>query len=130
MPGTVIFPTDEVAPDNEIEFSEEFNPTASYQKPIERVVQNELKGGVKITEGPYLLEARYRSGIRGHESTVMHWAGVETEGGQEPPVGRFFEAKDISKTPPREGLIVGHAGLVERAANAYERHQEHKVFPN
>lgn len=120
VPGSTILPSDEVTDDDLIDFkNEDFNPLDSYRSPLDRIVAEELRGGIDIVEGPYLLEARHRAGIRGPESTVMFWAEVETVDGLVLPVGQFFDAEDIGAQSPVGGLIVGHAGLIERAAAAY-----------
>jgi hypothetical protein len=116
VPGTVIFPTHEIPHDDEINFEDpDFDPIASYSSPIEQIISGELQNGIEITDGPYLAEARHRKGNRGTESTVMLMAGVRATG-KELPIGRFFNTAEISNNPPEQGLIIGHAGLIERAA--------------
>ncbi|HSW37369.1 MAG TPA: hypothetical protein VLG37_03320 [Candidatus Saccharimonadales bacterium] len=120
VPGTVISPTDEVSHDDDIDFDDpKFDPIATYRTPIDRIVKGELQDGIRIVDKLWPLIARYRTGIRGHESTVMLWTEVEVAEGPQPPVGQFFEATNISQNPPAGGLIVGHGFLIECAAAAY-----------
>jgi hypothetical protein len=124
LPGTVIRDKDEVPYDDDIDFDDPgFEPIDSYRGPVERLMDNELKGGVVLADGPYLYGARFRRGVRGPESTVMLYAGVEvTDPDGALPVGRFFNVQELLANPPDEGLIVGHAFAVARAAARYAIH--------
>lgn len=118
IPGTVIRGKDPVPHDDEIDFDDpSFDPLASYRSPVKRLMQNELRGGVVLTDGPFLSGARFRRGVRGPESTVMLFAGVEVADPAQPlPIGRFFDTAELAANPPAEGLVVGHAYAVARAA--------------
>lgn len=120
--GSVILPNDEVTHDSEIDFdSTDFNPTSSYDSIINRLIQNEFKGSIEVGDGPHLYNARYRRGIRGPESTVMFWAGVDVKDVKDGdlPIGTFFDTETIAQDPPEGGLIVGHANSIKLATAAY-----------
>jgi hypothetical protein len=121
LPGTVIRGNDEVPHDQDIDFDDPgFEPLDSYRSPVERLMREELKGGVALADGPYLHGARFRRGIRGRESTVMLSAGVEATGQDSSlPVGRFFAVEELLAQAPAEGLIVGHTFAVARAAASF-----------
>lgn len=121
IPGTAVRGNDTVAHDDEIDFDDPlFDPLDSYRTPVERLMENELKGGVRLADGPHLSGARFRRGVRGPESTVMLLAGVEVVNAEQPlPAGRFFDVAELAANPPDEGLVVGHAYAVARAAARY-----------
>lgn len=121
VPGTVILPTDTITHDEEIDFAQSsFRPSDSYSSTISRLIKDELNDTIYVPETPHLLEARHREGIRGHESTIMFWAGVEVVT-TVIPSGKFFSMTEVIENPPEAGLVVGHADLVQRATDAYER---------
>lgn len=121
IPGTAVRANDEVTPDEDIDFDDpNFDPVASYRAPIKRLTREELKGGVILSDGPHLFDARFRRGIRGPESTVMLYAGVEVADPSKPlPVGQFFDVEEVAANPPGEGLVVGHRYAIARAAAAF-----------
>lgn len=121
VPGTVVLPTDTITHDNDIDFAQSsFRPSDSYSSTISRLIKAELGDTIYVPETPHLLEARHREGIRGHESTIMFWSAVEVVS-LAIPSGKFFPTMEVIENPPEAGLVVGHADLVERAADAYER---------
>lgn len=120
VPGTMIRPTDPIPHDNDIDFDDpNFDPSRSYDSPLKRLVNKELEDRIDIVHGPRFLEARYRAGTRGNESTVMLWAGISALG-EGNPSAQLFDVDEISSGEANIDLIVGHAGLVRRAARAYE----------
>ena len=121
IPGTAIRPGEEIVHDDDIDFDDpSFDPVASYRGPVTRHTQEELKGGVTLTSGPFLHDARLRRGVRGRENSVMLHAGVEVVDPDQPlPAGQFFDIEDVVAHPPVEGLVVGHRFGIARAAAAF-----------
>lgn len=116
VPGTALLPTDIVTRDETIDFTDEcFNPFEKYEKgPIDRILKNELQDCVVVIDGPHLLQARPRLGIRGPENTVFFYAQVD-QVEDKLAVGEFFDVEAVLSTPPEGGLIVGHQYIIEQA---------------
>jgi hypothetical protein len=120
--GSSLLVTDGVEQDEDIDFDrEDFDPIASYLNPAERLISNEFAGTVAVS-GLFLVEARFRRGLRSTESTVM--LGGEVMPLQEHNIpGQFFEVNTLTANPPAGGFIVGHPGLIRRAADMYAARQ-------
>lgn len=120
VPGTVISPTDPIPQDEDIDFDDpDFNPVDSYGSSVARLIDKEFEGKIKVIHGPRFLEARYRAGKRGHDSTIMLWGGIENTDDL-PSSSQLFDVESVASRQTGIDLIVGHAGLVERAAQAYK----------
>lgn len=102
VPGSVVRATDPVKHEHD------------YDAAFSRVL-DEVGGDIQVIRKPVEFDTVRRKGIRGSEVTVRLLAEVEGD----PANGTFFDAADIIRRPPEEGLIGSHAAAIEKIAATY-----------
>ncbi|MGH7158335.1 MAG: hypothetical protein ACREGD_04705 [Candidatus Saccharimonadales bacterium] len=121
IPGTVVRAWSDTVPHDEtIDFdAPDFNPDDTFGQVVNRLLKNELQGGVRLTDGPFLWGSRLRRGNRSLELTAMLHAGVEVVDPTQPlPAGQFFSVAELVEAQ-QKNFIVGHRWAIGKAAAAH-----------
>ncbi len=107
IPGSVVLPTDPV------------DGVSDFSGTINRILDNELAGSVKVVDTINFLEPQRRVGPRGHEATTVHWAEASVSEELLPDSAGLFELDSLRLYQP-EALVDGTVQTVERAMSAYQ----------